>query len=77
MPETILICRSLTYAQRTQSVLRAEGLRASLHRVSASQSGDGCGYGVRIRSRDLPRALAVLERHRLPPKGVLEEGSLP
>ena len=73
MLESILVCRSLTYAQRTLRALRAAGFRAELTRLSAAEAGDGCGYGVRLRQRDRAAALALLAGKNLAPRRVLEE----
>lgn len=68
----LIICRSLTYAQRTESVLRAGGYRASLTRVPASVWKEGCGYGVKLRGADIGRAAELLNRRGLPPRKVVE-----
>ena len=57
----LIQCRSLTYAQRAKRVLERAGLFAGLARVPQEMSREGCGHAVRIRPRDLDRALSLLE----------------
>ena len=42
----LLICRSLTYAQRTAKALEHAGITAILTKVPLHISPDGCGYCV-------------------------------
>lgn len=52
--------RSLTAAQRARSVLAEGGIRAPVVRTARKMSANGCGYGIRIGSRDGIRALHLL-----------------
>jgi len=66
----LIICRSLTYAQRTVTVLERAGITAHLMRTPRSISGEGCGYAVKVSQRRLPDALTVLNRVGLSPRRV-------
>ncbi len=66
----LIICRSLTYAQRTAGVLERVGITAHIMRTPKSIAGEGCSHGVKISQRRLPDALTVLTRAGLPPSRV-------
>lgn len=66
----LIVCRSLTYAQRTAGVLERVGISAYIYRLSAPLAGEGCGYCVKISQRNLSDALVVLNRAGLPPRRV-------
>lgn len=74
----LIVCRSLTYAQRTAAVLERAGISVRILRSPKSVSGEGCSHCVRISRRDLDMALVVLRRAGLEPKRVfsaLKDGS--
>lgn len=74
----LIVCRSLTYAQRTATALERAGILARILRSPKSVSGEGCSHCVRISRHDLDTALAVLRRGGLEPKRVftaLRDGS--
>ena len=66
----IIICRSLTYAQRTAQVLERVGIPGWVQRSPKLISKEGCGYCVRIPERRLADALTVLRREGMSPKQV-------
>ena len=66
----LIVCRSLTYAQRTAAVLERMGITARVIRSPKSISGEGCSHSVRIHHRALPDALRVLQRVGLSPKRI-------
>ena len=70
MVEYLLICRSLTYAQRTGAVLERVGIRTRIRRAPKAASAEGCGYAVTIAERDLTHALTVLKSASLSPKRI-------
>ena len=57
----LIVCRSLTYAQRTA---------ARVLRSPKSIAGEGCSHSVKISQRSLPEALLVLQRADLTPKRI-------
>ncbi len=66
----LIVCRSLTYAQRTAAALERAGITARILRSPKSVAGEGCSHSVKISQRRLPDALRVLERAGLSPKRV-------
>ena len=66
----LIVCRSLTYAQRTAAVLERVGIAARLMRSPRIIAGEGCGYSVKIAERNLALALTVLATQGLSPKRV-------
>ena len=66
----LIVCRSLTYAQRTAAALERAGISARILRSPKSIAGEGCSHSVRLAQRNLPRALQVLKRAELTPKQI-------
>lgn len=66
----LIMCRSLTYAQRVANALERAGLPARILRSPAEISPSGCSYSVKIPGRVLSRALTILNRTRLPHLGI-------
>ena len=66
----LIVCRSLTYAQRTAAALERVGIAARVLRSPRSISGEGCSNSVKISQRSLTQALQVLQRAGLSPKRV-------
>ena len=74
----LIVCRSLTYAQRTARVLERAGISGYIMRAPKLISGEGCSHCVKVAERWLTPALKVLNREGLGPKRVFlqnEEGS--
>lgn len=67
----LLLCRSLTYAQRTSRLLEHKGITASVTKAPKAESPHGCSYGVKIRARDSERSLALLKDAGLAPLRIL------
>jgi len=67
MPYYLIICRSLTYAQRTAFVLERVGITASIQRAPKSIAEEGCSHAVRVAQRHLARALTALARADMTP----------
>lgn len=66
----LIMCRSLTSAQRTAVVLERVGIPARTIRSPKHLSSDGCGYSVKIKKEDLDACLELLNRAGLGPKRV-------
>lgn len=66
----LIICRSLTYAQRTARVLERAGIGGAVTRTPKLIAREGCGYCVRISERRLADALRILRREGMAPKQV-------
>lgn len=70
MVSYLIICRSLTYAQRTAMVLERVGVTAHIMRAPRAIAGEGCSHVVKVSQRRLPEALVALNRAGLSPKRV-------
>lgn len=66
----LIICRSLTYAQRTAAALERAAITAHIMRSPRSVATKGCSHAVKISQRRLADALVVLRRAGLPPDRV-------
>ena len=66
----LIVCRSLTYAQRTAAALERAGISAYIMRSPKSIAGEGCSHSVKIAQRHLTQALQILNRAGLSPKRV-------
>ena len=80
----LLMCRSLTYAQRSARTLGQAGIAASVMRAPKAVSTHGCGYCVAVSGKQAAQALKILENagmrpekiYRKHPDGALEEAAL-
>lgn len=66
----LIICRSLTYAQRTARVLERAGVIGHIMRTPKLISKEGCNYCVKISEQKLTDALKLLQREGMTPKQV-------
>ena len=62
----LIMCRSLTYAQKAAKALERAGMTATVSRPPAEVSGEGCTYSVKVSERSLPAALVVLKNAGVP-----------
>lgn len=72
----LIICKSVTHAQRTLRVLAKNGIPGSMLRVPKTLADTGCGYAVRIRETDLVLALKILNRERMNPTKIFVSDGL-
>ncbi len=68
----ILLCRSLTSAQKASRVLQRSGLFAAVTKAPQSENPGGCTYGVKIAARDLEKATLFLENAEVRIERVVE-----
>ena len=66
----LIMCRSLTYAQRIVQTFERAGISAWLVHSPASISPAGCSYSVKIHQRNLSVALKLLHQFHHPYVGV-------
>ena len=71
----LLMCRSLTYAQRALRALERAGITASVYKAPKSASPEGCTYCVRLTEKKLSAALKVLKENGLAPTKILVESA--
>lgn len=63
----LIVCRSLTFAQRTATALERAGISAHILRSPKGISQVGCSHSVKVSQRSLSQALVVLNRAGLNP----------
>ena len=63
----LLMCKSLTYAQRTSRALERSGITSAITKAPKSASGIGCGYCVKITEKKLAASLTALNSAGLGP----------
>ena len=81
MQYSLILCRSLTYAQRAAKTLERAGVTATVRKAPQGASDRGCTYAVKLRSASLDRALQLLKEAGIPygkrfhiqPDGSLQE----
>ena len=66
----LILCRSLTYAQRTARLLERAGINGHIMRVPKAVAKEGCGYCVRIPEPKLTETLKLLKREDMAPRQV-------
>lgn len=66
----VIVCRSLTYAQKIVQTLERAGVYTWMSRSPSSVSPSGCSYCVKIAQKELPRALMLLNQFQLPYIGI-------
>ena len=62
MVHYLIMCRSLTYAQKTARIIERAGISALIMRAPKAISQEGCAYCVKISQRRMPHALEALRR---------------
>lgn len=67
MSHYLLMCRSLTYAQRTARILERYGITAIVTKGPQGLSAEGCAYCVKISERRLSDAVKVIKNSGLGP----------
>lgn len=66
----LIVCRSLTYAQRTAAALERAGITARILRSPKLIDREGCSHCVKVAERSLTAALVILNRAGLNPKRI-------
>lgn len=70
MVSYLILCRSLTRAQRSALVLERAGVTAHIMRCPKGLSTEGCSHCVKIKQSALQRAMELLVLAGLKPKRV-------
>ena len=63
----LIVCRSLTCAQRAARILERAGITIHVFRSPKAISGEGCSYSIRISEHFLSDALVRLKKAGLSP----------
>lgn len=58
--------RSITYAQRGQSLLKTNGVETALQRTPKRMQERGCGYGLKLKQEQAWMAVQLLQENRIP-----------
>ena len=66
MQYSLILCRSLTYAQRAAKMLEREGVTATVRKAPQGASDRGCTYAVKLRASALTHAVQLLNRAGFP-----------
>lgn len=66
----LIVCRSLTFAQRTAAALERAGIGAHILRTPSQIAERGCSYSVKLSQKNLSQALVVLKRVDLTPRQI-------
>lgn len=61
----LFMCKSLTYAQRSQKALERAGISANIIKSPSSLSTRGCGYSVSVSYARGSRAAEILKKSSL------------
>ena len=61
MDKYLILCRSLTRAQRAAGALERAGILSAITKAPQTLTPDGCTYALRLSAEKGPRALAVLD----------------
>ena len=58
--------RSVTHAQRGESILKQRGIRCTLQRTPRWMEEQGCGYSLRLQTRQISEAVKLLRQEQIP-----------
>ena len=70
MEPYLILARSITYAQRMQSVLGRVGLRCQISRAPRTLTDLGCAYVLGLETNDIGGVISLLEKEGLKPVSV-------
>ena len=61
----LIMCRSLTYAQKAARLLERNGINVGIRRAPQELSGAGCSYSVSVRANKAIKAVEILRENLL------------
>ena len=67
MNHHLIVCRSVTQAQRAGRLLTFYGITNQVFRSPVGLTERGCSYSVRVRSELLDRAMGILRANQIVP----------
>lgn len=67
LPNYLLLCRSITHAQRMSAVLERAGVSGRIFRPPVGLTEKGCSYAIRIIAQHFPEAMNRLRQAQLFP----------
>ena len=71
--------RSITFAQRGESVLKKAGIGCNLQRTPRWMEAQGCGYCLRLSVSEAAQAVSLMRQKQVPMRKIylqLEDGDL-
>ena len=69
----LITFRSITYAQRGERLLNRAGERTSLQRTPRWMEEQGCGYSLRLQTRQISEAVKLLRQEQIPMRKVYRQ----
>lgn len=73
--EWLITFRSVTFAQRAERALRSQRIESRLQRTPKYLTERGCGYCLRLQELQVPMAMEILGREKLPYEKLYALGS--
>ena len=67
----LILCRSLTYAQRASHVLERAGITSIITKAPTEFSEQGCGYSVKVSEKRIADSLKLLRGAGITPIKVI------
>ena len=64
--EWLITFRSVTFAQRGERLLRSNHIICQMQRTPKHLTERGCGYCLRLQGMDVPQAVEIFKREKLP-----------
>lgn len=58
----IIMCRSLTYAQRASKALERSGISSAITKAPQGVTVSGCSFGVRVQGKHVKNALETVKK---------------
>ena len=69
----LITFRSVTYAQRGERLLNRGGFSCSLRRTPRWMEEQGCGYSLRLQTRQISEAVELLRKEQIPLRKVYQQ----
>ena len=73
MNHALILCRSVTQAQRLGRLLASRGIANRMFRAPVGLTDRGCSYAVRLREETLADTLLLMKQHGIRPMKVLRQ----
>ena len=73
MNHALILCRSVTQAQRLGRLLATRGIAARMFRAPVGLTERGCSYALRLREEALADAILLMKQHGIWPIKVLRQ----
>ena len=74
MFDCLITFRSVMPAQRAEERLQSEGISCAVRRTPKWMERQGCGYSLWLEHTNLPRAVRLLDAHKIPYRKLYRRG---